>query len=109
MHTREDVRILSESASGYIGLCHCCGNIMLKFNNLLMKLKEDELKVLGDYFSQFEMDMLNKKERGDHEICINTPCPNICFSFTIAEISALTYLLNEACVLINALDILDLK
>lgn len=109
MHTREDIRILSESRHGYIGICHCCGNIMLKFNNLIIKLKEDELKVLSDYFSQFEREMQVKKEAGNQEICINTPCPNICFCFSRGEISALTYLLNEARILINALDILNLK
>ncbi len=109
MHTREDIRLLSESRHGYIGICQCCGNIMLKFNNLIIKLKEDELKVLSDYFSQFEKEMQVKKGINSQEICINTPCPNICFNFSKAEISALTYLLNEARVLINALDILNLK
>lgn len=97
---------LSENSQGFIGICECCSNISLLYNNLALKLKEEEFDFFRTYLNNLDPSDFIYESRKGKNIFMRTPVENIVFCFSREETRELTTLMNEAAIMLATYKIL---
>ncbi|WP_407935480.1 DUF6686 family protein [Fodinibius sp. N2] len=100
--------ILSQRENLSVEQCHCCDNIILHYQNLLLKFSPKSFKE----FTNTLLDVnFNKRSisfgNGTEKMIINTQLKEVQMCFTKTEYHTICHALKEASVMLEVNDILN--
>ncbi|TDE12507.1 DUF6686 family protein [Dyadobacter psychrotolerans] len=95
-HSYSTLRILSQSANGYIGRCNCCDHYNFVFGNFLFLFSEEGLNgFCSILYDKQHVHSLESPLPNGKNILFPSPIPNFMLSFTEEEIEEIKGLFQE--------------
>lgn len=95
-HSYNSLRILSQSANGYIGQCNCCDHYNFVFGNFIFIFSENGLN--GFHSVLYDKSQFHSLDTGlpnGKNVLLPSPIPNFMLSFTEAEMEEIRGLFQE--------------
>jgi hypothetical protein len=106
-HSNTELRILSQTANGYIGQCPCCDRFNFSFNNLLFLFNLESLHGFGRILNEDEyVTAVNPPLPNGKRYSIPSPLPNFLLTFRIDELDEIRTLFQETLLVLQINNIL---
>lgn len=104
---KQGVKLISESAYGYMGYCSGCDRYNLIFENIFLLLSSEEVKGLGTIMDlEYGVYIMNTPIGRGKTISVQTPVPNTYFTFTPSEYEEFKRLVNETVLMLEVDEII---
>lgn len=95
-HDYNSLRILSQTAKGYIGQCNCCDHYNFVFGNLVFIFTADGLtNFQAMLYGQTHLKLLESPLLNQKRYILPSPIPNFMLSFDEEEIEEIKNLFQE--------------
>ncbi|WP_353722936.1 DUF6686 family protein [Dyadobacter sp. 676] len=109
-HSYNSLRILSQTAKGYIGQCHCCTRFNFAYGNVLFLFTEDGLRGFQSIlYDQYHLHSPGEALPHGKTRLLPSPIPNFMLSFDDTELEEIRTMFQEALLVLEVDKIFSYK
>ncbi len=111
MHSEnKKFKILATCHAGYVGVCTCCHEFNLAFNNLLLTFPEKDMLKYYRWLKEGVSDPKNKFEmKHNRNWVFKGPVENFYLAYNDQEVAAITTMIEEALLMMEVKKILKFE